>query len=225
MHIPGYTYPVEEFYLEDVVEATGCSLAPPPPCKGKGGKGGRRKGGNGDRRPARRDSDEEGEEEGEEEDAAAVEAGLLAAGYSARTAAEVVGFDGVALPLLAMVALIKHIEAAGGPGAVLVFLTGWDEITKLHDLLEKQPESRAWALFPLHGAMPTAQQRGIFARPPAGKRKVVLATNIAESSITIDDVVFVLDGGNSRRRACHFTDIPSPSTLKRLLKGEGGAAE
>lgn len=44
-------------------------------------------------------------------------------------------------------------------------------------------------LYPLHGSMPTAQQRGIFDRPPRGQRKVVIATNIAESSITIDDVV------------------------------------
>lgn len=47
-------------------------------------------------------------------------------------------------------------------------------------------------LYPLHGSMPTAQQRGIFDRPPPGQRKVVIATNIAESSITIEDVVWPL---------------------------------
>ncbi|PRQ44170.1 putative hydrolase [Rosa chinensis] len=48
-------------------------------------------------------------------------------------------------------------------------------------------------VLPLHGSMPTVNQREIFDRPPTNKRKIVLATNIAESSITIDDVVYVID--------------------------------
>jgi ATP-dependent RNA helicase DHX36 len=50
-------------------------------------------------------------------------------------------------------------------------------------------------IHPVHSLMPTATQRAIFQRPPAGTRKVVLATNIAETSITIDDIVFVVDCG------------------------------
>ena len=48
--------------------------------------------------------------------------------------------------------------------------------------------------------MPTANQREIFDSPPAGVRKIVLATNIAETSITIDDVVHVVDAGKSKEK-------------------------
>lgn len=82
-------------------------------------------------------------------------------------------------------------------GAVLVFLTGYMEISKLYTLMEesgKFPKAN-YLILPLHSQMPTVNQKQIFERPPNGVRKIILSTNIAETSITIDDVVFVIDCG------------------------------
>ena len=56
----------------------------------------------------------------------------------------------------------------------------------------------------LHSLMVTIDQRKIFRPAPCGVRKVILATNIAETSITIDDVVYVIDCGKVKEVRCQF---------------------
>ena len=82
-------------------------------------------------------------------------------------------------------------------GGVLVFLPGAGEITRLAALL-KERVAKDTHIRPLFGAMEFAAQRAAIAPAPSG-RKVVLATSIAETSLTIEDIRAVVDGGLARR--------------------------
>lgn len=84
-------------------------------------------------------------------------------------------------------------------GSLLVFLPGQGEIRRVNDALAEQLAGRADILLcPLHGELELAVQRAAIDPAPAGQRKVVLATNIAETSLTIEGVRVVVDAGLAR---------------------------
>ncbi|WP_095163170.1 ATP-dependent helicase HrpB [Pseudomonas sp. Irchel 3F5] len=84
-------------------------------------------------------------------------------------------------------------------GSVLVFLPGQAEIRRVHQSLQDAlGDRRDILLCPLHGELDLNAQRAAIDSPPAGLRKVVLATNIAETSLTIDGVRVVVDAGLAR---------------------------
>ena len=83
------------------------------------------------------------------------------------------------------------------PGSVLVFLPGQAEIRRTADLLAERIDP-AVQLAPLYGALTPAEQDRAVAPAPAGTRKVVLATSIAETSLTIEGVRIVVDSGLAR---------------------------
>jgi ATP-dependent helicase HrpB len=84
-------------------------------------------------------------------------------------------------------------------GSVLVFLPGQAEIRRVHQqLADALGDNPQVLLCPLHGELDLAAQRAAIDPAPAGKRKVVLATNIAETSLTIDGVRVVIDAGLAR---------------------------
>ena len=96
-------------------------------------------------------------------------------------------------------------ELRGEPGDVLVFLSGEREIRETEARVRRLrlPDTE---LFPLHARMPAARQQALFA--PAGRRRVVLATNIAETSLTVPGVRFVIDAGAARiSRYAHRTGV------------------
>lgn len=91
-------------------------------------------------------------------------------------------------------AVLRSIHEKKPEGAVLCFVPGWEDISKVRYLLEKETGSDVCVLC-LHSKLQDSEQRKIFSRPPPGVRKIILATNIAETSVTVDDVVYVVDTG------------------------------
>lgn len=78
------------------------------------------------------------------------------------------------------------------PGGILIFLPGTMEIDRCLSALKDFSFAHA---LPLHASLLPTEQRRVFSPPPSGKRKVIAATNVAETSITIEDVVAVIDTG------------------------------
>ncbi|KAK8952511.1 putative pre-mRNA-splicing factor ATP-dependent RNA helicase [Platanthera zijinensis] len=97
--------------------------------------------------------------------------------------------------------LIYHIDETYPPGAILVFLPGVPEIELLVNRLAASFQFRGvssdWVL-PLHSSLSSMEQRKVFLSPPENTRKVIISTNIAETSITIDDVIYVVDSGKHK---------------------------
>ena len=83
------------------------------------------------------------------------------------------------------------------PGDVLVFLPGQREITRTQAALEQVLPADIQVL-PLHGELPVEQQSRVLQPDPHGQRRVVLATNVAESSVTLPGVRVVIDAGLAR---------------------------
>lgn len=77
-------------------------------------------------------------------------------------------------------------------GGILIFLPGTYEISRVLDNISKIPNLHA---LPLHASLTPTEQRRVFPPAPKGKRKVIAATNVAETSITIQDIVAVIDVG------------------------------
>lgn len=116
----------------------------------------------------------------------------------------------------AAIRTVLMIHRAEGPGDILLFLTGEEEIEdacrkiklEADDLVNGDPEAVGpLVCIPLYSTLPPQQQQRIFDPPPQAQtpdgppgRKVVISTNIAETSLTIDGIVYVVDPGFSKQK-------------------------
>ncbi|XP_075483451.1 DExH-box ATP-dependent RNA helicase DExH5, mitochondrial isoform X1 [Primulina tabacum] len=191
VHIPGFTYPVRHHFLESILETLGYQLTPHNQIDDFGvskvwkmSKESTRK------RKSRFFS--------------AVEDALSTTefkDYTSKTQESLSCWNPDSLGFNLIEYLLCNICENETPGAILVFLTGWDDISALKDKLQTHPilgDTSRVLLLACHGSMACSEQKLIFDKPEDGVRKIVLATNIAETSITIDDVVFVIDCGKSK---------------------------
>ncbi|XP_026976486.1 ATP-dependent RNA helicase TDRD9 [Sagmatias obliquidens] len=85
--------------------------------------------------------------------------------------------------------------------SVLVFLPGLGEINYMHELLTNMVHKRL-QVYPLHSSVTLEEQNNVFLSPVPGYRKVILSTNIAESSVTVPDVKYVIDFCLTRTLVC-----------------------
>ena len=101
--------------------------------------------------------------------------------------------------------LVRHVndELGNSPGGVLIFLPGTLEIERCMTAIRNIPRTHG---LPLHASLLPAEQRRVFLPPPQGTRKVVCATNVAETSITIEDIVAVIDSGRVKETNYNPTD-------------------
>jgi len=95
-----------------------------------------------------------------------------------------------------IVGAVRRALREAPPGDILVFLPGVAEIRRCEEALGETARAGALALLPLHGDLPLAAQARVVG--PSPQRKVILATNVAETSVTIDGVVAVIDSGLAR---------------------------
>lgn len=116
-------------------------------------------------------------------------------------------------PLAAVAARAVRRAAREDTGDILVFLPGVAEILRCRELLQQDPAAGDPLICPLYGDLPFAEQER--ALRPAGRRKVVLATNIAETSLTIEGVRVVIDGGFMRQLRFHAgSGMPRLTTVR-----------
>ncbi|KAF7123362.1 hypothetical protein RHSIM_Rhsim12G0029400 [Rhododendron simsii] len=104
---------------------------------------------------------------------------------------------------------LSEIHVREPEGDILIFMTGQDDIEKLVKKLEERVQSLEEGscmdavILPLHGSLPPELQASlvrVFSPPPPNCRRFIVATNIAETSLTVDGVVYVIDSGYVKQR-------------------------
>ncbi|XP_024989682.1 DExH-box ATP-dependent RNA helicase DExH5, mitochondrial isoform X1 [Cynara cardunculus var. scolymus] len=191
VQIPGFTHPVHTYFLEDVLEKTGYRLTAENQIDDYG-------------QDRTWKSNKQVIRKRKSQIASAVEEALGSADFkefSQQTQESMSCWNPDCIGFNLIEFLLCSMCENENPGAILVFMTGWDDISSLKDKLQAHPllgDPSRVLLLACHGSMGSSEQRLIFERPEAGVRKIVLATNMAETSITIDDVVFVIDCGKAK---------------------------
>ncbi|XP_024992633.1 probable pre-mRNA-splicing factor ATP-dependent RNA helicase DEAH9 isoform X1 [Cynara cardunculus var. scolymus] len=115
--------------------------------------------------------------------------------------------------LRATVSTVMSIHNKEPMGDILVFLTGQDDIDSAVQLITEEAQndgksSLGMIVLPLYSGLTRADQDLVFSPSPRGKRKVVISTNIAETSLTLEGIVYVIDSGFSKQRFYNpITDI------------------
>lgn len=165
VEIEGRTFPVDEYYLDDVIRMTGFSVETP-------------------------------------------DTGFItddSMGKIIQKLGHRINYNLIAEAVKAIDYELSYEKKTGG---ILIFLPGVGEINHACNYLRSMSSLH---VLPLHASLETREQKRVFSSPPHGKRKVVIATNIAETSITIDDIVVVIDSGKVKE-----TSFDASNNMRKL---------
>uniref|UniRef100_A0A8C3BWJ7 3'-5' RNA helicase YTHDC2 n=1 Tax=Cairina moschata TaxID=8855 RepID=A0A8C3BWJ7_CAIMO len=137
-------------------------------------------------------------------------------------------FDDEKVDLDLIMHILYNICHTSDSGAILIFLPGYDEIVSLRDRIlfdDKRFADNAhrYQVFMLHSNMQTLDQKKVIRSPPSGIRKIILSTNIAETSITVNDVVFVIDSGKMKEKS--FDALSCVTMLKTVWISKASAIQ
>ncbi len=91
--------------------------------------------------------------------------------------------------------IINRVIREKRKGDILVFLSGEKQIKDCIRMLNASPQRKKMVILPLYGRLSKEEQERVFIQTPKGKTKIVIATNIAETSVTIDGITSVIDSG------------------------------
>ena len=183
LNVPGRTYPVETRYLEDAIELTTYHDS---------------------KKLTEVHQSNHEDDEGTKQDLDSRLTQLKSLdGYSTKTRKTLATFDEYQISYELIVKLLESIATSktykSYSKAVLIFLPGIAEIRRMQRFVLGNPAfGEGWNVHALHSSIANEEQEQAFLVPPEGTRKIVLATNIAETGITIPDVTCVIDTGKHK---------------------------
>ncbi|KAH9495122.1 ATP-dependent RNA helicase dhx29 [Bulinus truncatus] len=192
INIPGKTYPVKVYYLEDVIEKTGYVVDDDSPYvlnpkyliqESEATVDVTKKGGDSSKQLLT----------WTKEDISRIDKDLLNYLESSPTYADI-------------------------NGAVLIFLPGFSDILELYEMLTSHRQfsnETKYRIYALHSLLSSKDQVESFTVPPPSIRKIVIATNIAETGITIPDVVFIIDSGKAKEN--RYIETSRISSLEEIF--------
>ncbi|KAK2590516.1 putative ATP-dependent RNA helicase ucp12 [Conoideocrella luteorostrata] len=167
VEIAGRTFPVDEYYLDDVIRMTGFTVENP-------------------------------------------DAGFItdeSMGKIIQKLGHRINYNLIAEAVKAIDYELSYEKKTGG---ILIFLPGVGEINQACNYLRS---INSLHVLPLHASLETREQKKVFSNPPPGKRKIVVATNVAETSITIDDILVVIDSGKVKE-----TSFDAQNNMRKLAE-------
>lgn len=185
-HIEGRTFPVSDFYLDKIVDMIGYVPAAARNKKGRYNED---------------DDDYGSDDNGKPVKEMGVGEKILA-----------IAKQGIPYDLIASLVGYVDRELGAKDGSILIFMPGTAEIDRCLNTLKSSSSGHRYHALPLHASLAPAEQRKVFPAAPKHLRKVVVSTNVAETSITIPDIVTVIDTGRVKE-----TQYDVVSNVTRLV--------